>query len=92
MPESAKARKAETSEEPKVDETEAPTGKDLAERGADVPPLVAETRQVVSTEEGVVAPAPPGWKPGDRWNSDDARAAYEAAGTSLEEEQRKDAV
>jgi hypothetical protein len=84
---------AETSEEPKVDETDAPTGRELAdENPADTPPLIAETSQVVSTEPGVKAPAPPGFKPGDNWNSDDARRAYEAAGTSLEEEQRKDAI
>lgn len=40
-------------------------------------------------ESGVNAAAPPGWSKGMNWNSDDARRAYEAAGTTLEAEQRK---
>lgn len=39
----------------------------------------------------VAAPSPPGFKRGMNWNSDDARRAYEEAGSSFEEQQRKGA-
>jgi hypothetical protein len=49
-------------------------------------------KQVVSTEENAPAAAsPPGFEKGMDWNSDDARKAYEEAGTTLEAEQRKGA-
>lgn len=41
--------------------------------------------------EDTAAPSPPGWKQGDHWNSDDARKAYEAEGTTLEAESMKGA-
>jgi hypothetical protein len=44
-----------------------------------------------TVSEDTAAPSPPGWKFGEAWNSDDARKAYEAEGTTLEAESMKGA-
>lgn len=51
--------------------------------------LLAEPQVVSEEPNAPTAPSPPGFERGMNWNSDDARRAYEGAGTTLEEEQRK---